>query len=64
LLPPSPWSSLPPPPRPFFLLLKSLKGLIRPVTKARRLRWLRARRLARGILSPRIKARARRPKPC
>jgi len=42
--------------------LKVFKGLIRPVTKARRLRRPRARRLARGVLSLRI--RARRSKPC
>ena len=35
--------SSPPSPRPFFLLLRSPKGLARLVTKARGLRWLRVR---------------------
>ena len=58
LLPYPPLSSLPPP-NPFFLLLKSLKGLAKLVTKARRLRWPRARGLARMVLGLRIRARAK-----
>ena len=58
LLPYPPLSSLPPP-NPFFLLLKSLKGLAKLVTKARRLRWPRARGLARMVIGLRIRARAK-----
>ena len=50
--------------RPLFLLLKSPKGLARLVTKARRLRWPRARRLARMDHGPKTRARARRSSPC
>ena len=45
---PFPPRSSPPPPRPLFLLL----------------RWLKARRLARGGLNSRIRARVKRSKPC
>ena len=62
LLPFLPLSS-PLPYRPFFLLLESTKGLARLVTKARRLRWPRARRLARMVLDPRTRARVKRLSP-
>ena len=46
LLLPQPFLSSLPVPRPLFFLLKSPKGLVRLVTKARRLRQPRARGLA------------------
>ena len=48
-------------PRPFFLLPTPSLGLKRPVTKARRLKWSRAKRLARGELNLRIKVRRLQP---
>ena len=51
--------SRPPSLRPLFLLLRSLKGLARLVTKVRGLRWLRVRGLAKVVLGQRTRARAR-----
>ena len=42
-------------PKPLFLLLRSPKGLVRLVTKARGLRWLRVRRLVRVVLGQSIR---------
>ena len=64
LLLPYPPLSSPPPPKPFSLLLKSPKGLVRLVTKARRLRWPRVRGLARMVLGMKTRAKARRSSPC
>ena len=45
-----PFLAAPPPPRPLFLLLRSLEGLARLVTKARVLRGLRVSGLAKVVL--------------
>ena len=49
-----------PPSKPFLLILKSQQGLARLITKTKGLRRPRVRRLSKGVLSPRIRARVKR----